>query len=66
MKALASFGLPALMARLAFWRGRDDAEANPAIPVRDWIQTSTAAPARLLGFDQGLVCVVLGCWHWVW
>ncbi len=58
MKALASFAVPSLMARLAFWRRSDDAEANPAIPVRDWIQTSTSAPARLLGFDQGLVGVV--------
>jgi cell division protein FtsW len=58
MKVLAMFGLPALVARLTAWRKRGDAEANPAIPVRDWIQTTNAVPARLLGFDQGLVCVV--------
>ena len=32
---------------------------NAAIPVRDWIDVSSGEPARLLGFDQALVCVVI-------
>jgi cell division protein FtsW len=34
--------------------------AAQSIPVRDWIDLgSSAQPARLLGFDQALVCVVI-------
>ena len=33
--------------------------SNAAIPVRDWIDVSSGEPARLLGFDQALVCVVI-------
>jgi cell division protein FtsW len=40
-------------------RGEKSAEAPP-IPVRDWIEVgSNKSPARLLGFDQSLVCVVV-------
>ena len=59
MKALASIGLPAWLARLSALRRGDGSEPSGAIPVRDWIHVSTAAPARLTGFDQGLACVVL-------
>ena len=59
MKALASLALPTWLARLGSWRRRDESEPSGAIPVRDWIHVSTAAPARLIGFDQGLVCVVM-------
>ena len=51
-----SFALPGWMAG---WRRRSDDDAASPIPVRDWINVSTAAPARVLGFDQGLLCVVL-------
>jgi hypothetical protein len=59
MKALASLALPTWLARLGTWRRRDESEPSGAIPVRDWIHVSTAAPTRLIGFDQGLVCVVM-------
>ena len=59
MKALASLALPTWLARLGTWRRRDESETSGAIPVRDWIHVSTAAPTRLSGFDQGLVCVVM-------
>jgi len=59
MKAFASIGLPAWLARLGLLRRGDGSEPSGAIPVRDWIHVSTAAPTRLIGFDQGLVCVVL-------
>ena len=58
----------ALRAQLAgFVPGRAAGPANakrpPAdkpIPVRDWIEIGAAGqPARLLGFDQALVCVVV-------
>ena len=46
-----------LLARLP---GRKAAAAEPeAVPVRDWIQVGSGAPARLLGFDQTLVGVVI-------
>lgn len=67
--ALKLPGLDALKARVAalFARG-GEAGAAPArrkrakgddIPVRDWIATGTGQPARLLGFDQALVWVVV-------
>lgn len=61
-------GLATLRERLGRLRGakaepRDGARrkprSNPAIPVRDWIDVSSGEPARLLGFDQALVCVVI-------
>ena len=33
--------------------------ASEAVPVRDWIQVGSGEPARLLGFDQTLVGVVI-------
>ena len=55
----------ALRARLAAWLpqrassgGGHEAAARP-IPVRDWINIGAGQPARLLGFDQALVCVVV-------
>lgn len=38
----------------------DAARAGKPIPVRDWIEVGrNGQPARLLGFDQALVCVVI-------
>ncbi len=39
-------------------RGRRAAVAEP-IPVREWISVDPGQPARLLGFDRTLVCVVV-------
>ena len=39
-------------------RAKAEASAT-AIPVRDWINVGSAQPARLLGFDQALVWVVV-------
>ncbi|MEO6407750.1 MAG: putative lipid II flippase FtsW [Burkholderiaceae bacterium] len=39
--------------------GRKAAAASEAVPVRDWIQVGSGEPARLLGFDQTLVGVVI-------
>lgn len=37
------------------------ARAPKPIPVRDWIDVGgSGQPVRLLGFDQALVCVVIG------
>ncbi len=56
----------ALRARLAVMlpkraspRGGSNEAAVPPIPVRDWIDIGAGQPARLLGFDQALVCVVV-------
>ena len=34
-------------------------DGNEAIPVRDWISVDPGQPARLLGFDRTLVCLVI-------
>ena len=51
------------LASLVPKRGDKDADSQRAarpIPVRDWIKIGNGgAPARLLGFDQALVCVVI-------
>ena len=39
--------------------GSGNEAAAKAIPVRDWIDIGSGQPARLLGFDQALVCVVI-------
>ena len=53
---LPRFG--SLRARVSgLWRS--DASESTAIPVRDWINVSSGAPARLLAFDQALLCIVL-------
>jgi len=36
------------------------AAAAEAIPVREWISVDHGQPARLLGFDRTLVCMVVG------
>lgn len=46
--------------RLAAWRARRADERGTPIPVRDWIHVGSAKPARLAGFDQALVWVVVG------
>ena len=40
-------------------RGRRAAAAE-AIPVREWISVESGQPARLLGFDRTLVCMIVG------
>ena len=40
-------------------RGRRAAAAEP-IPVREWISVDPGQPARLLGFDRTLVCMIVG------
>jgi cell division protein FtsW len=50
-----------LWSRLAGWLAeRRDAAGGAAVPVRDWIPVGNGQPARLLGFDQALVWVVMG------
>ena len=66
--AAASAPVAAWRQRLAplFRRAARRAQASAegkvgAIPVRDWIDVGSAAqPARVLGFDQALLCVVIG------
>jgi cell division protein FtsW len=50
--------LAALPPQRASLRSENDAGSN-SIPVRDWINVGSGQPARLLGFDQALVCVVI-------
>ncbi|MDO9314422.1 MAG: putative lipid II flippase FtsW [Burkholderiaceae bacterium] len=58
MTTLRASGFEALKARVSgLWRPGSDEGA--AIPVRDWINVSSGAPARLRSFDQALLCVVL-------
>ncbi len=61
MNLAPAFTFASLKARVAaLWR--TDAADAAAIPVRDWVNLSPAsagASARLLGFDQALLCVVL-------
>jgi cell division protein FtsW len=59
MNLAARFGLDAWRQRLAALWQRRDAVRVASIPVRDWIHVGSAKPARLLGFDQALVCVVV-------
>ena len=40
-------------------RGERETEGGP-LPVRDFVNVSTAQPSRLMGFDQPLVWVTLG------
>jgi cell division protein FtsW len=55
VNALASrFSLAAIKARL---QRRDD--AAPRVPVRDWINVSSGQPAKLMNFDQAMVCLVV-------
>ncbi len=60
--SLTRINLDAIKARFAsrlaslFARGE---ARSAAVPVRDWIHTSSAQPARLLGFDQALVWMVV-------
>ncbi|HEY0855764.1 MAG TPA: putative lipid II flippase FtsW [Albitalea sp.] len=59
MTADTRFGLDALRTRVAaLWRRGGDTRST-RVPVRDWINVSNGQPARLLGFDQSLVCVVI-------
>jgi cell division protein FtsW len=50
--------IAALRERMSAWMG---ASANgAAVPIRDWVGTSSAQPARVLGFDRAMVAVVIG------
>ncbi len=51
--------LAAMLPKRASPRGGSTEAAVPPIPVRDWIDIGAGQPARLLGFDQALVCVVV-------
>ncbi len=51
--------LAAMLPQRASPRGGSTEAAVPPIPVRDWINIGAGQPARLLGFDQALVCVVV-------
>ena len=55
MSATAPSAFELLRARLP-WRRPP---AQEAVPVRDWVSVSHGQPARLLGFDQTLVWVVM-------
>lgn len=62
LKTLAFFAPVALAQRACglfgtVWR-RERVDAD-AVPVRDWVRVSSGQPARLLGFDQGLVWVTV-------
>lgn len=46
-------------AKLVAWRARRAEARRGDIPVRDWIHVGSAKPARLAGFDQALVWVVV-------
>ncbi len=50
--------IASLLPKRASLVGGDDAGVK-SIPVRDWIKVGAGQPARLLGFDQALVCVVI-------
>ena len=59
MNAIAArLGLDALRQRAAAWLQRGRAQGQ-AVPVRDWINVSSGQPAKLLGFDQTLIWVVV-------
>src|SRR6185436_1422109 len=48
----------AIKARFAGLFRRDKSQGD-ALPVRDWINVSSGQPARLLGFDQAMVWVIV-------
>ena len=56
--SLTRLNFDAVKARVAslFKRGE---VGGAALPVRDWIHTSSSQPARLLGFDRALVWMVV-------
>ena len=56
MSLAASLGLSQLRQRWTQWLTR---ERKPKVPVRDWVSVSPGQSAKLLGFDQALVWVVL-------
>ena len=56
--SLTRINVDAIKARFASLFARGEAR-GAAVPVRDWIHTSSAQPARLLGFDRALVWMVV-------
>ena len=48
-----------LRERFAAMWGRESSASANAVPVRDWIHVGSGQPARLQGFDQALVWVVV-------
>lgn len=53
----ARTALAALKERVTALLGRGP--RSEALPIRDWVSVSSGQPARLLGFDQMMVCVVI-------
>ena len=53
-------GFGALLARLGFTRRAPAGGPDERLPIRDWQGPSDTQPARISGFDQALVCVVMG------
>jgi cell division protein FtsW len=58
MIASTRFKVESIKARVAALWQRPE-RAGAAVPVRDWINVSSGQPARLLGFDQALVWMVV-------
>ena len=52
-------GFDALRARAAAWFDRSAQAQSTRVPVRDFIDISSGQPARVRGFDQTLVWVVV-------
>ncbi len=55
---LQALRIDALKARVMGLWPRDASEGG-ALPVRDWINVTSGSPARVLAFDQALLCVVV-------
>ena len=58
MSTISRFGFDAMKARAASLFQRAPAD-DKHVPVRDWVNVTSGQPARLLGFDQALVWVVV-------
>src|SRR5439155_5166839 len=58
MSTLSRFGFDATKARAAILFQRAPVD-DKHVPVRDWVNVTSGQPARLLGFDQALVWVVV-------
>lgn len=57
--ALPRLDPAALRARLAaLWPFGRGGKRQEALPIRDWVSVSSGQPARLLGFDAGILWVV--------
>ncbi|HKX95040.1 MAG TPA: putative lipid II flippase FtsW [Methylibium sp.] len=52
--------MTAITARIGGLFERLRRKPDAALPIRDWVSVSSGQPARLLGFDQAMVWVVVG------